>query len=44
MHFQQFLQEDDILDDEVNVVFKSNIPTLVSAELNVGLVKPFSEK
>ena len=42
-HFQQLLQEDDISDDEVNADFLSNIPSLVSAELNVGLVKPFSE-
>ena len=44
MHFQHLLQEDDISDEEVNSDFLSNIPTLVSSELNASLVKLFSEK
>ena len=44
MHFHHLFHEDDIIDDDVNVDFLSNIPSLVSAEVSVGLVKPFSEK
>ena len=44
IHFQHLFQEDDISDEEVNAHFLSNIPTLVSSEINVGLEKPFSEK
>ena len=44
IHFQHFFQEDDISDEELNADFLSNIPTLVSSEINNGLVKPFSEK
>ena len=42
-HFHQLLTEDDISDNEVNANFLSNIPSLVTAKSNVGLVKPFSE-
>ena len=44
MHFQQLFHEDDISDDIMNAEFLSNIPSLVSIEVNVGLVKPFSDK
>ena len=36
--------EDDISDDIANADFLSNIPSLVSSEVNVGLVKSFTEK
>ena len=44
MHFQQLITEDVVTDDVVNAKFLSYIPSLVTAKLNVGLVKPFSEK
>jgi len=44
LHFQQLFHEDGISDEIVNADFLSNIPSLVSYEDNVGLVKPFTEK
>ena len=36
--------EDGVSDNVVSAYFLSYIPSLVVAELNVGLVKPFIEK
>ena len=44
MHFQQLFHEDGISDDIVNADFLSNISSLVSVEVNAGLVKYFSGK
>ena len=41
IHFQNLFQEDNIFDEEVNAKILSNIPTLVSSKINVGLGKPF---
>ena len=44
MHFQQLFHEEGNSDEILNADFLSNIPSLVSHEDNVGLVKPFTEK
>ena len=44
IHFHHLFNEDRTTDDDVNADFLSNIPSLVNAEVNAGLVKPFSEK
>ena len=43
-HFQLLFTEDDVTDNAMSAEFLSNIPSLVTADLNVGLVKPFSKK
>ena len=44
IHFHHLFHEDNTTDDDMNADFLSNIPSLVGAEVNAGLVKPFSEK
>ena len=44
MDFQQLFHEDGNSDEILNVDFLSNIPSLVSHDDNVGLMKPFTEK
>lgn len=43
-HYQNLFQEDHSSDDDLVADFLSNIPSLVTADVNVRLVKPFSEK
>ena len=43
-HFLQLFTEDGITDNAAKSEFLSNIPSLVLAETNVGLVKTFSEQ
>ena len=43
-HFQQLFHEDGNSNDLLNSDFLSNIPSLVTQDDNVGLVKSFSEK
>ena len=44
LHFIQLFTKDGVTDNATKTEFLSNIPSLVSAESNAGLVKPFSEK
>ena len=44
LHFQCLFHEDGISDETVSADFLSNIPSLVSHEDNMGLLKPFNEK
>eukprot|EP00253_Pinus_taeda_P010704 PITA_10704 len=42
--FQHLFQEDGSSDEDLAVDFLSNIPSLVTTDLNDGLLKPFIEK
>ena len=43
-HFLQIFSEDGVTDNSTKLEFLSFIPSLISAETNVGLVKPFTEQ
>ena len=43
-HFQLLFQDDGLIDEEVSSEYLDNVPSLVNAEDNDVLVKPFSEK
>lgn len=44
IHFRHLFQEDGSFDEDLAADFLSNIPSLVTADVNIGLLKPFSEK
>ena len=44
VHFQSLFREDGAIDFELTSEFISNIPSLVSAEENGELMKPFTEE
>ena len=43
-HFQKLFQDDGIYDEEVSKEFLNNVPSLVSNEENIYLMRPFLER